>query len=139
MDIPCVGAIIRDPEGRIVVVKRGRPPSVGLWSIPGGRVEAGESDHEAVRREVREETGLRVNVLDVAGSVTLAAATAPGDRYLVTDSRAAVVPGTSVALQAGDDADDARWVTESAFLAMDLTPGLATSLQRWQVWARRSG
>jgi ADP-ribose pyrophosphatase YjhB (NUDIX family) len=138
MDIPCVGAIIHDAEGRLVVVRRGRPPSMGLWSIPGGRVEAGESDHDAVRREVREETGLQVDVLDAAGSVVLPAST-PGDRYLVTDYLAVVTPGTSSDLQAGDDAEEARWVSETTFLAMDLTPGLARALQQWGVWAARSG
>jgi len=138
MDIPCVGAIIHDAEGRLVVVKRGRPPSKGLWSIPGGRVEPGESDHDAVRREVREETGLAVDVLDAAGSVVLPAAT-PGDRYLVTDYLAVVTPGTATDLVPGDDADDARWVSESAFAAMDLSPGLARALQRWEVWAPRPG
>ena len=138
MDIPCVGAIIHDGEGRLAVVRRGRPPSVGLWSIPGGRVEPGESDQDAVRREVREETGLQVDVLEAAGSVVLQAAT-PGDRYLVTDYVAVVAPGTSTDLQAGDDADDARWVTESAFHAMDLTPGLARALRQWGVWATGAG
>lgn len=138
MDIPCVGAIIRDAEGRLVVVRRGRPPNQGLWSVPGGRVEAGESDHDAVRREVREETGLRVEVLGAAGSVVLPGFI-PGDHYHVTDYLAVVTPGTPTDLRAGDDADEARWVSESAFLEMPLTPGLACALQRWGVWATRSG
>jgi 8-oxo-dGTP diphosphatase len=137
MDIPCVGAIIHDAEGRLVVVRRGRPPSKGLWSIPGGRVEPGESDQDAVRREVREETGLQVDVLDAAGSVVLAASA--GDRYLVTDYLAAVIPGASTDVVAGDDADEARWVSESEFLALDTTPGLARALEQWEVWAARSG
>jgi 8-oxo-dGTP diphosphatase len=138
MDIPCVGAIIHDDEGRLVVVRRGRQPNVGLWSIPGGRVEAGESDHDAVRREVREETGLQVDVLRSAGSVVLAAPAA-ADRYLVTDYLAVVTRGTSTDLRAGDDAAEARWVSESALLDMEVTPGLVRALRQWGVWAARSG
>ena len=58
--IPCVGAVIKDGPGRLLLIKRGHEPGKGLWSIPGGRVEAGESDADALVREVREETGLVV-------------------------------------------------------------------------------
>ena len=58
--IPCVGAIIRDPAGRLLLIKRGHDPEAGRWSLPGGRVEPGESDAQALVREMREETGLIV-------------------------------------------------------------------------------
>jgi ADP-ribose pyrophosphatase YjhB (NUDIX family) len=138
MDIPCVGAIIRDAEGRLLVIRRGRPPSQGLWTIPGGRVELGESDHDAVRREVREETGLEVEPRAAAGSVVLPAAH-PGDRYLVTDYWATVAPAAPTEPSAGDDADDVRWVSNAEFLALEVTPGLAQTLQQWGVWATRAG
>jgi ADP-ribose pyrophosphatase YjhB (NUDIX family) len=138
MDIPCVGAVIRDSAGRLLVVRRAHPPSSGLWSIPGGRVEAGESERDAVRREVYEETGLRVDPRGVAGSVILPAAN-PGHRYLVTDYWADVSPGTSTDPRPGDDADDARWVSYPEFAALDVVPGLAATLQRWGVWTRWSG
>jgi len=138
MDIRCVGAIIRDDAGRLVVVRRGRPPGAGLWSIPGGRVEAGESDVEAVRREVREETGLRVDVQAPAGSVTLPALIR-ADRYLVTDYLAVVTEGSPTDLRAGDDAAAARWVSYPEFLELDLSPGLAATLRQWKVWPCGSG
>ena len=58
--VPCVGAVIHDPAGRLLLIRRGHDPHRGLWSLPGGRIEAGESPEQAVVREVREETGLEV-------------------------------------------------------------------------------
>ena len=55
-----MGAIITDDAGRLLLIQRGHEPEEGRWSLPGGRVRPGESDPEAVAREVREETGLRV-------------------------------------------------------------------------------
>jgi ADP-ribose pyrophosphatase YjhB (NUDIX family) len=135
VDIPCVGAIVRDRDGRILVVRRGRPPGERLWSIPGGRVEAGETDAEAVVREVLEETGLVVDVEEQAGSAILPALQ-PGDRYQVTDYFAHVRAGESMHPIPGDDAFEARWVTASEFLTLDLTPGLADTLAGWNIWSR---
>ena len=116
------------------MVRRGRPPNEGLWSVPGGRIERGETTTDAVRREVHEETRVRVDVGRPAGSVVLPGLR-PGDTYLVTDYFATVTRGTSHHTVAGDDAADARWVTRGEFVALDLTPGLADSLEAWKVWA----
>ena len=56
--VPCVGALAYDAEGRLLLIRRRNEPGRGLWSVPGGRVEPGESDAEAVVREMAEETGL---------------------------------------------------------------------------------
>ena len=56
--IPCVGAVATDGQGRLLMIKRGREPGAGLWSIPGGRIEPGETDAEALAREMLEETNL---------------------------------------------------------------------------------
>src|SRR5258707_14303163 len=69
--IACVGAVIEDDAGRLLLIKRGHDPGRGLWSVPGGRVEAGETAEEAVVREVREETGLIVVTGPLIGSVRL--------------------------------------------------------------------
>ena len=67
--IPCVGAIIKDDQGRLLLIKRGHEPGAGLWSIPGGRIEPGETDAEALVREMQEETGLAVQAGPLLGSV----------------------------------------------------------------------
>ena len=60
--IPCVGAVIFDPEGRLCLVRRANEPSKGTWAFPGGRVEPDETSEEAIIREVMEETGWRIAV-----------------------------------------------------------------------------
>lgn len=135
--IPCVGAVIRDGAGRIVVVRRGRPPSAGLWSIPGGRVEGRETLADALRREVLEETRLEVEVGEVAGRIELAAddggPSPAGVRYAVTDFYATPLDPASP-LIAGDDALEARWVTRRDLERLPCSPGLVDTLAEWGVW-----
>ncbi|MFI6456499.1 NUDIX hydrolase [Streptosporangium amethystogenes] len=131
MRVNCVGAIILDGSGRMLLVRRGRPPGMGLWSVPGGRVEPGESDPEAVIREVLEETGLTVVPGRLAGTVDRPG---PGGAvYEIRDYLAEVSCGT---LSAGDDATDVRWVTRAELRRLPLTPGLLDALAEWSVIAR---
>ena len=60
--VHCVGALVHDDAARLLLVQRANAPGRGQWSVPGGKVERGESDVDAVRREVLEETGLHVRV-----------------------------------------------------------------------------
>ncbi|HVT21050.1 MAG TPA: NUDIX domain-containing protein [Mycobacteriales bacterium] len=115
----CAGAVVRDADGRLLLVRRGHPPAQGSWSLPGGRVEPGEAHAEAAVREVREETGLDVEVGDLLRSVAL-----PGG-YLVHDFAATVTGGT---LHAGDDADDVRWCGPTELENLPLSPGLLDEL-----------
>jgi ADP-ribose pyrophosphatase YjhB (NUDIX family) len=126
--IDCVGAIITDATGRLLLIKRGHEPEAGHWSLPGGRIEPGESDHQALVREVREETGLTVTPGRLAGTVERPW---PGGRVLVIRDYAAVVTGGGLA--AGDDADDARWVSPRDFGGLPLTTGLQEALYAWGV------
>ncbi|MEJ7690720.1 MAG: NUDIX domain-containing protein [Nocardioidaceae bacterium] len=131
MKVPCVGAVVRDEHGRILVILRGSAPAQGRWSIPGGRVEDGESLVAAVRREVLEETGLHIEVGAVAGTVEL-----PGlddNIYAVTDFFCTPT-GAGRELRAGDDAADARWVTRAELAQLDTSPDLIDTLAGWQVW-----
>lgn len=127
--IPCVGAVIRDDAGRLLLIKRGHEPGKGLWSIPGGRVEAGESDAAAVVREVREETGLVVVPGRLIGSVRLPAS-GDGGVFDIRDYAAAVTGGAVVP---GDDADDAVWAGPAELDALPLTAGLLDTLRSWGV------
>jgi ADP-ribose pyrophosphatase YjhB (NUDIX family) len=121
----CAGAIVRDDAGRLLVVQRGREPSAGRWSIPGGRCLPGEAAADACVREVREETGIEVVVLRAAGRVKRAA---PGAVYVIDDFVCTPVGGE---LLAGDDARDARWVTLAEFDALPLVADLRATLAEW--------
>lgn len=124
--IPCVGAVVQDAAGRLLLIRRGHEPGAGLWSLPGGRIERGETRQQAVAREVLEETGLSVECGRLLGTAELPA---PDGSVIDVSDYVAVVTGGELA--AGDDADDARWVTAAEFAALPLTDGLAGYLAAW--------
>ena len=117
-----------DGQGRLLMIKRGHEPGAGLWSIPGGRIEPGETDAEALVREMFEETGLAVEVGPLIGSVRR-----PGLDGAVIDIRdyAATVAGGT--LRPGDDAADARWVEAADLDSLEITEGLIEALTIWGV------
>jgi 8-oxo-dGTP diphosphatase len=126
--VPCVGAIVKDEAGRLLLIQRGHEPETGRWSLPGGRIEPGESDAQAVVRETREETGLQVTCGALVGSVER-----PGLRGAVLDIRDYSATVTGGTLTAGDDAADARWVGPADLAGLPLTSGLAETLTAWGV------
>lgn len=126
--VRCVGAVVRDAAGRLLLVRRGRPPAAGTWSLPGGRVEPGEQDAAAVIREVREETGLEVAVGPLVGRVERPG---PGGRTYDIHDYAAEVTGGRMA--PGDDADDVRWVDPAELPALPTSPGLVEALTAWRI------
>lgn len=125
--IACVGAVVFDDDGRLLLVQRANPPAQGLWSLPGGRVEPGEPAQEAVRREVREETGLEIEILREVGTVERSAPM--GGTYVIRDFLAR--PAGVLRLQAGDDAADAAFVDVGHLDALPLSEGLVDALQDW--------
>ena len=129
-DLPvqaCVGAVVLDDAGRLLLVRRRNAPGRGLWSVPGGRVEPGESLTAAVAREVREETGLDVRVGAEVGRVTI-----PGDRvvYDVVDF-ACTLTGPSGEPVPGDDADAVLFAGPAELERLACTPGLVVTLRGW--------
>ncbi len=105
-----VGAIVIE-DGRVALVKRGHPPLVGEWSIPGGAMEIGETVREAAAREACEETGLKVEVLELLGIYDRLLRDEAGRvryHYLLVDFLCRRVSGD---LCAAGDADEARWFT----------------------------
>lgn len=129
--IPCVGAVALDGRGRLLLVRRAHDPGRGLWSIPGGRVEVGESDQAAVVREVAEETGLVVSVVRYLGTVERPAPS--GGTYEIRDYLVAPAHGGSTQPVPGDDAAEARWVARADLAALPLVAGLLEALTAWQV------
>jgi ADP-ribose pyrophosphatase YjhB (NUDIX family) len=118
-----VGAFVLDGD-RVLVIRRGRPPGEGLWSVPGGRLEPGETLAQAVAREVREETGLVVEVGPLACVVERM-----GDDYhfVILDYLARVIGGE---LAAATDAAAARFVDDAELATLPTTDGLVDALTR---------
>jgi mutator protein MutT len=114
-----VGAVARHADA-LLLVRRGHGPGAGEWSVPGGRVEGGETLHEAVVRETAEETGLEVVVDGFLGWVERLG----DDHHFVILDFAVTVLDPEAALQAGDDAAEAAWVPVSELSEIRLVGGL---------------
>jgi 8-oxo-dGTP diphosphatase len=117
-----VGAFVHDAAGRVLVIQRGEPPGDGLWSVPGGKQEPGETLAQAVAREVREETGL---VVEVGALACVVERVTDDYHYVILDYRARVIGGE---LAAASDARAARFVTREELAAMPHTEGLLEAL-----------
>ena len=120
----CVGAIAVI-DGRLLLIRRGHGPAAGEWSLPGGRVEAGETLAEAVVRELAEETGLEAVCDDLAGWVERIS---DDHHFVIFDFRVTVLDHPETGLRAGGDAAEAAWVPLDEVAHLRLVEGLAEFL-----------
>ena len=118
-------AIFRD--GKILLVRRARSPAKGFWSLPGGRVEFGETLHAALHREVDEETALKIEIVGLAGWREVVPATGGGGHYLIMSFAARWISGEPVL---NDELDDFRWLQPDAFGDLTVTGGLQEVIQQ---------
>jgi 8-oxo-dGTP diphosphatase len=117
-------AVVCDRYGRVLLIKRAQEPGKGLWSVPGGSVQPGETLEAAAAREALEETGLQVSIGPELWSLRIP--TGDGRTYEIHDFAAVVMGGT---MTAGDDADEVRWVDPSELESLALTDNLADYLR----------
>lgn len=120
-------AIFRD--GKVLLTRRARSPAKGFYSLPGGRVEFGESLHQALKREVSEETGLDIAIVGLAGWREVLPAAAGAGHYLIMSFAARWVAREPVL---NDELDDYRWIAPDALAGLGdlkLTGGLEEVIQ----------
>jgi 8-oxo-dGTP diphosphatase len=129
VDLPqlAIGAVVVRDDA-LLMVRRGGEPGKGLWSLPGGRVEAGEYISAALAREVKEETGIDVTAGELIGIFEIV-----GDdhHYVVLDFAADASSGTDV--EAGGDAAEARWVPLKEVATLECTPRFVETMEAWGV------
>jgi 8-oxo-dGTP diphosphatase len=120
-------AIFRD--GKVLLTRRARSPAKGFYSLPGGRVEFGESLHQALAREIDEETGLKIEIIGLAGWREVLPATAGAGHYLIMSFATRWVAGEPAL---NDELDDHRWIAPDALADLGdlkLTGGLEEVIQ----------
>lgn len=126
-----VGAIVLS-HGRVLLVRRGRPPLAGMWSVPGGLVDLGETTQEAARREVLEECGLPVRIAGLAGVLDRVVRDDAGRvryHWLLVDYLA-FPESDEETVTAGDDAAEVRWVAIDEVAGMQTTADLLDMIRR---------
>jgi ADP-ribose pyrophosphatase YjhB (NUDIX family) len=116
-------AIVRD--GKVLVVRRARQPALNLYTLPGGAVESGETLHEAVKREVREETQLEIEPVTLAGYREAIVRDGAGkvERHFVILCFASRFLAGEIKLN--EELDEARWLAPAALPGLKTTEGLA--------------
>lgn len=122
-------------NGRVLLVRRGRPPLLGEWSIPGGAVETGESLMDAVRREMREETGLDVEPIELVEVLDRITHDADGRvryHYILLDYVCRV---TSEAACAASDAAECCWAARDELASFHLRPEAVRVIEKALVLA----
>ena len=120
-------AIFRDDK--ILLVRRARSPAKGFYSLPGGRVEFGETLHAALHREVDEETALKIEIIGLAGWREVVPGASGGGHYLIMSFAARWTSGEPVL---NDELDDFKWLEPDRLGDLKVTGGLAEVIQQAQ-------
>ena len=126
--------MVVDRGGSVLLVRRAKSPAAGTWTVPGGRVEHGESLESAVVRELREETGIGGRVVDRLGCETLVAG---GVAYSIHEHL--LVPTGDGELRAGDDAAEVRWASSEDLVALGVETRMRAVIERAIAAARVFG
>jgi len=126
-----VGALVTRDDGAVLLVRRAQPPYQDHWSLPGGQIQLGESPQVACAREVKEETGLVVEIGESLAVIKLAGGN--GDTWDIEDFRAVITNSSPTEPVAGDDASEVGWFLLSELDGLSTTPMLAEYLNRWGV------
>ena len=113
-------------DRKVLLVRRARSPGKGFYSLPGGRVEFGESLHAALHREVAEETTLKIEIIGLAGWREVLPGTGGGGHYLIMSFAARWSSGEPVL---NEELDDFRWLPPDAIGDLKLTDGLTEVIQ----------
>ncbi len=124
-----VGAVVCE-AGRVLLVERNQEPHQGTWSLPGGVLELGEPLAEGLRREIREETGLEIRILElveVFERILLDEQGRPEYHYVLVDY---LCEKTGGQLRAGDDVSGAEWVARDRLGAYRLTSGAGPVIEK---------
>ncbi len=139
--IVCAAAIALREEA-VLLVRRGHEPLKGYWSFPGGAQEPGETSRECALREVREETGLTVELLDLVEVVDLVHYDDAGAlqyQYVTVDYLARMAPGVPTKPIPADDAGAAAWVPLADVTRYPLAPPTGETLEKAIIlWRQRS-
>jgi 8-oxo-dGTP diphosphatase len=117
-------AIFRD--GKVLLVRRARSPSKGVYSLPGGRVEFGESLHVALHREVAEETALRIEIASLAAWREVLPTAEGGGHYVILSFAAQWTAGE---VSLNEELDDHQWLAPDALGDLKMTAGLPEVIQ----------
>lgn len=117
-----VGGIVFNRHNQVLLIKRNQPPASGLWSIPGGKLEPGESLVECCRREFLEETGLAVEIKSI---VAVVERRIEGFHYIIVDFLADLIDINNFMPSAQSDVSEAKWISLEDIEEYSLVMGLA--------------
>jgi len=129
LPVPALGVsgIVFNNQKQILLIQRNQPPAMGLWSIPGGKLEPGESLVEACKREIKEETGLDTDIKNI---VAVVERRVEGFHYVIIDFIALLADEENSQPIPQSDVSEARWVSLEHLVNYELVEGLVEIILR---------